>query len=50
MKFRPGTDEGDYQVKLRSLTDSWKTVMCRVTLAIAVVKWRTKLGMEILPR
>ena len=26
MKFRPGTDEGDYQVKLRSLTRFWKTV------------------------
>ncbi len=26
IKFRPGTDEGDYQVKLRSLIRFWKMV------------------------
>jgi len=42
MKFRPGTDEGDYQVKLRNLTrflsDGDKA---KVTLRFSE-KWRTK--------
>jgi len=42
MKFRPGTDEGDYQIKLRNLTrfleNGDKT---KITLRFAVVKWLT---------
>ena len=37
IKFRPGTDEGDYQVKLRSLIRF-------LPYASVVVKWLTKIS------
>ena len=44
IKFRPGTDEGDYQVKLRNLVrfleDGDKA---KVTLRFVVVKWPTRI-------
>ena len=43
IKFRPGTDEGDYQIKLKSLKrfleDGDKA---KITLRFAVARWRTK--------
>lgn len=45
IKFRPGTDEGDYQVKLRSLIrfleDGDKAKLPYVSV---VVKWLTKIS------
>lgn len=40
VKFRPGTDEGDYQVKLRNLTRFLEEGnKGKVTLRSVVVKW-----------
>lgn len=42
IKFRPGTDEGDYQVKLRSLIRFLEEGdKAKITLRSAVVKWPT---------
>jgi translation initiation factor IF-3 len=52
MKFRPGTEEGDYQVKLRNLVRFLENGdKAKVTLRFRGVKWRTrKIGMELLKR
>ena len=43
VKFRPGTDEGDYQIKLRNLIRSWKkATRPRSRCASAAAKWRTR--------
>jgi translation initiation factor IF-3 len=43
MKFRPGTEEGDYQVKLRNLVRFLENGdKAKVTLRFAVVKWPTR--------
>ena len=44
VKLRPGTDEGDYQIKLRNLTalPGRKATRCKVTCASAVARWRTR--------
>jgi translation initiation factor IF-3 len=43
VKFRPGTDDGDYNVKLRNLRASWKrATRPRSRCASAAVKWRTR--------
>ncbi len=40
IKFRPGTDEGDYQVKLRSLIRfSKRVIKPKITLVSTVVGW-----------
>ena len=43
MKFRPGTEEGDYQVKLRNLVRFSKmAIRPRSHCVTAVVKWPTR--------
>ena len=42
MKFRPGTDQGDYDIKLRNLVVSWKMVIKLKSVCVfAVVRWLT---------
>jgi translation initiation factor IF-3 len=43
VKFRPGTDDGDYGVKLRNLSAFWKmAIRQRLRCGFGVVKWPTK--------
>jgi translation initiation factor IF-3 len=43
VKFRPGTEEGDYQIKLRNRSASSKRVTKRKYRCVsAVVRWRTR--------
>ena len=43
VKFRPGTDEGDYKIKLRNLVRFLgEGDKAKVTLRFAVAKWRTR--------
>ena len=43
VKFRPGTDEGDYQIKLRNLISFWKkATRPRSRCVSGAAKWRTR--------
>ncbi len=45
VKFRPGTEEGDYQVKLRNLTRFLtEGDKAKVTLSSGAVKWCTRIS------